>query len=98
MLWFVSFLISIVVTIARGFLIKLFYGWFILSHWTTLPQLNVAACLGLSYFLYSISSWNFGDLNKDSDEATIAFLKINIMSLVYIVMLFVFGFITHSFM
>ena len=102
MLYIILIVVNIVNTILRAFLIKLFYGWFILTHWSNLPNLSWIACLGLSYFIYSVSPWQISlqddHDNDDIEDVLKKLFKLNFIYFFTMCYLLVAGFIVHSFM
>jgi hypothetical protein len=52
-----SFVLGIFNTVFRGFLIKTFWAWFIMTTFTSAPTLSVAAAIGLSCFVGAVSPW-----------------------------------------
>jgi hypothetical protein len=54
---FFTLVLSLFNTVFRGYLIKTFWAWFIMTIFTTLPSIGLLAGIGLSLFLSSITAW-----------------------------------------
>lgn len=57
MVYIFTIALSIFNTVFRGYLIKTFWGWFIMSQFPNLPSISVLAAIGLSCFVGAISPW-----------------------------------------
>lgn len=72
MLQFFTFVLSIFNTVFRGYLIKTFWGWFVLSQFPNLPHISVVGAIGLSWVVSAFAPmkhFTASDLEsyKDSD-------------------------------
>lgn len=43
----------------KGFLIKTFWAWFILTQFHSLPRIETAPAIGLALFFQSLSAWKY---------------------------------------
>jgi hypothetical protein len=58
-------------TVFRGFLIKTYWAWFVLTQFPTLPKLSILTAIGLSYMIsiiYSGRSFTAWDLEHHQEE------------------------------
>lgn len=53
----ISLILGIVNTIFRGYLIKTFWAWFIMSQFQGLPPLSILGAIGLSCFVGIMTPW-----------------------------------------
>lgn len=73
MLLILSFLFGIVNTVVRGYVVKTFWGWFILSQFKNLPDLSLSGCIGLSLFASIITysmSFTTAQRTESSDDSS----------------------------
>jgi hypothetical protein len=67
----ISLVLGIINTIFRGYLIKTFWAWFILSQFQGLPSLSILGAIGLSCFVGIMTPWRGltgEEKHMDSDE------------------------------
>jgi len=74
MISLVTFVWSILNTVLRGFLVKTFWVWFVLSQFPSLPHINIYAAIGFSLVVGALAPLrspsatdivNFGDQDKE---------------------------------
>jgi hypothetical protein len=53
----ISLVLGIVNTIFRGYLIKTFWAWFVLTQFQGLPSLTILGAIGLSCFVGIMTPW-----------------------------------------
>lgn len=74
-----TLVLSIFNTVFRGYLIKTFWAWFILSQFPNLPTLSVVGGIGLSYFIGVVTPpkhYTATDLDEMKDsEGSVALIN-----------------------
>ncbi len=65
---FLSLVLTFVNTIFRGFLIKVFWGWFVVSQFHSLPEISLLPAIGFSMFVGAIAPWKTLT-QRDLDDA-----------------------------
>ncbi len=68
MLALFSLCLSVFNTVFRGYIIKTFWIWFILTQFPNLPRLETVAAIGLSFFVSAMSPWK-NATGKEISEA-----------------------------
>lgn len=71
-MFIVSLILSTLTTILRGWLIKVFWGWFVLTQFHGLPDISIAGAIGLSLVVAVLSPWRNltrAELDESSDDA-----------------------------
>ncbi len=81
MIHLVTFVWGILNTVFRGYLIKTFWAWFIVSQFPQLPLISILPAIGFSFFVGALAPWKgltAADLenNLDADEK----VKLNLIS------------------
>lgn len=68
MLHLLSIVWSLFNTVLRGYLIKVFWAWFIVTQFPSLPTISILPALGFSFFVSAVSPWK-SMTAKDWEEA-----------------------------
>lgn len=74
MIHLVTFVWGILNLVLRGFLVKTFWAWFVLTQFPSLPKLEVLPAIGLVYFVSVMVPWkqvtmkDWEELRARSDE------------------------------
>lgn len=105
MVHFFSLIMTLVNTVMRGLLIKIFWAWFIVSQFPNLPTIHVVPAIGFSMFVGAISPWktlsakDFREAsNTDDGERNLAtVLNAGLYFLAIVISLGV-GWVVHSLM
>lgn len=89
--------------VAQGLIIKKFYEWFVVTHFTNLPELSLGACMGLSLFIGACtpakwySSKELEEMfERDGSDALAATFMNGLLYLVGSLILFGIGWVVHS--
>lgn len=99
---FFAFCVSVFNLIFRGFVVKFFWKWFILTKFPNLPVLETIEAVGLVYFISALGVFNsqsLSEIDKDkelSKEAKIISKPLTITLVIAIT--FFSGWVVHSFM
>lgn len=100
-----NFVLSIFNTVCKGFLVKTFWGWFILTQFPSLPQISIMPAIGFCMFVSAISPWRtvtakeideMSELSADK-RTMISFLN-GFFTFVAIVIMLGMGWVVHHFM
>ncbi len=57
MLHLLSIIWSLFNTVLRGYLIKTFWAWFVITQFPSLPAISILPALGFSFFVSSLAPW-----------------------------------------
>lgn len=94
--------VSLFNLIFRGFVVKFFWKWFILTKFPNLPVLETIEAVGLVYFVSALGIFNyhsFSEIDKDEDlskEAKIIYKPLAVTALIAIT--FFIGWVVHLLM
>lgn len=100
----VSYGFNIGNAIYRGFVLKLMWGWFILSQFPSMPNISIAGALGISAVLellqyQGLSFTEYKQLEEnDSDDFTLWTWKRSYMGTLYISICLGIAAVIHHFM
>jgi hypothetical protein len=101
----VSLVWSILNTVLRGYLIKTFWAWFIISQFPQLPTISILPAIGFSFFVGALTPFRApspGEIrdykDQDPDEKRLTGLFIQGGYTLGILMSLAGGWIVHHFM
>ena len=91
-------------TVFRGLLIKVFWGWFVLSQFPGLPKLEVLGAIGLSFVIGAFAPWKnaisqeIENMKEETTEHRVMVQLINGAGTTFAICLFFFcGWVLHLF-
>jgi hypothetical protein len=99
----IAAVLSLFNVVFRGYLVKTFWGWFVLSQFPMLPKISTLAAIGFIYFVSCVSNWRqitARDLTDSSSEYKgFSIMLINqVLITVTIVVSLGVGWVVHAFM
>jgi hypothetical protein len=71
-MFIINLIISILTTILRGWLIKVFWGWFVLTQFPGVPNISISGAIGLSLVVAVLAPWRRAtreELEESSEDA-----------------------------
>jgi hypothetical protein len=101
----VSLVWSVFNTVLRGYLIKTFWVWFIISQFPQLPTITILPAIGFSFFVGALTPFKSPTLkeihdykSEDSDERRVSNLFIQMGYTLGILISLASGWVVHHFM
>lgn len=99
---FFAFCVAVFNSVFRGFVIKVFWKWFVLTKFPNLPVLETIEAIGLVYFVSSFRSLSLPSISEIDDNKELSkeakLIAKQLLATVLILFTFVGGWIVHLLM
>lgn len=97
---FITFLVALVATILRGYVLSVFWDWFVITQFHGLPRLGLLAAIGLSFVasIFSEPHFSYVEHKLDKSERESFDLFKAAVTIVWLLLSLAGGYIVHCLM